>query len=181
VNKRAATSQMLCGLPVFFLSQFGCKMKSGNPYASSYQDLLVYQKARKLASEIFQISRSFPREEMYALTDQMRRSSRSIGAQIAEAWGKRGYPKHFISELSDANSEQYETQHWIDVALDCGYLDPAVAAELSERCRETGRLLYGIAQKADQFCQKPPGIADEAAPYLFGVDPEDSILLDESE
>jgi four helix bundle protein len=145
-------------------------MKSGNPYANSYQDLLVYQKARELASLIYQVSRSFPKEEMYALTDQMRRSSRSIGAQIAESWAKRGYPKHFISKLSDANSEQYETQHWIDIALDCAYLEPDQAQKLKERCQEIGRLLAGVVQKADLFCQKPPGVAEEPASYDFDID-----------
>lgn len=75
------------------------------------------------------------------MTSQIRRSSRSIGAQIAEAWGKRRYEKHFISKLTDADSEQYETQHWIDTAMDCGYLNAEQATELNKKCREIGRLL----------------------------------------
>ena len=75
----------------------------------SFRDLLVYQKARKLAQDIFVLTKAFPKEETYALTDQIRRSSRSIGAQIAEAWGKRRYEKHFISKLTDADGEQQET------------------------------------------------------------------------
>jgi four helix bundle protein len=80
------------------------------PYVKSFRELLVYQKARHMAREIFQITKMFPQEEMYALTDQMRRSSRSTGAQIAEAWVKRRYEKHFLSKLTDADGEQQETQ-----------------------------------------------------------------------
>ena len=82
-------------------------------YAKSFRELEVYKLSRELAGEIFQISKSFPKEETYSLTDQIRRSSRSIGAQIAEAWAKRRYEKHFISKLTDADGEQQETQHWL--------------------------------------------------------------------
>ena len=85
-------------------------------YAKSFRDLLVYQKARQLAQEIFQVTSTFPREEMFSLTDQIRRSSRSIGAQIAEAWAKRRYERHFLSKLTDADGEQQETQHWLETA-----------------------------------------------------------------
>ena len=72
-------------------------------YVQSFRDLEVYKVSRKLSKEIFDISKSFPREEMYSLTDQVRRSSRSVVAQIAEAWGKRKYEKHFFSKLTDAD------------------------------------------------------------------------------
>ncbi|HEX8060266.1 MAG TPA: four helix bundle protein, partial [Cyclobacteriaceae bacterium] len=85
-------------------------------HASNFRELEVYKVSRMLAAEIFNMSKKFPKEEMYSLTDQMRRSSRSIGAQIAEAWGKRRYINHFISKLTDADGEQYETQHWIETA-----------------------------------------------------------------
>jgi four helix bundle protein len=75
-----------------------------------------------VSRRFFELSKSFPAEERFSLTDQGRRSSRSIGAQIAEAWAKRGYEKHFVSKLTDADGEQQETQHWVDAALDCGYL-----------------------------------------------------------
>jgi four helix bundle protein len=91
-------------------------------HAQSFRDLVVYRKARAVAKRMFEISKGFPREETYSLTDQVRRSSRSIGAQIAEAWSKRRYEKHFVSKLTDADGEQQETQHWIDLAHDCGYL-----------------------------------------------------------
>jgi four helix bundle protein len=92
------------------------------PYAESFRDLVVYKKARQLSLEIFQITKTFPKEEMFSLTDQIRRSSRAIGAQIAEAWAKRRYEKHFASKLTDADAEQQETQHWLATAADCGYL-----------------------------------------------------------
>jgi four helix bundle protein len=85
-------------------------------HASSFKDLIVYQKSRVVSRSVFSLTKSFPKEETYALTDQIRRSSRSIGAHIAEAWAKRRYEKHFISKLTDADGEQMETQHWISEA-----------------------------------------------------------------
>jgi four helix bundle protein len=85
-------------------------------YVESFRDLEVYKFSRLLSKEIFELTKSFPKEEMYSMTDQVRRSSRSIGAQIAEAWGKRRYEKHFVSKLTDADGEQLETQHWIELA-----------------------------------------------------------------
>ncbi len=128
---------------------------------SSFRDLLVYQKARKLAQEIFQSTKAFPKEEMFALTDQIRRSSRSIGAQIAEAWAKRRYEKHFISKLTDADGEQQETQHWIDTAQDCGYWNTTTATNLHQKCEEIGRLLGGMLEKADIFWSEPANVLRE--------------------
>ena len=85
-------------------------------HAQSFRDLHVYQQARRVAKQVFELTRGFPKEERYSLTDQVRRSSRSVGAQIAEAWAKRRYKKHFVSKLTDADGEQQETQHWIDSA-----------------------------------------------------------------
>lgn len=121
-------------------------------HANSYRELVVYQKARTLAQSIFKITKAFPKEEMYSLTDQIRRSSRSIGAQIAEAWGKRRYEKHFISKLSDADAEQLETQHWIIIAQDCGYLTHEQFEILNQKLSEIGRMLYSMMKKAKQFC-----------------------------
>ncbi len=123
-------------------------------HAESFRDLIVYQKARKVASRIFEITRGFPKEEMYSLTDQIRRSSRSIGAQIAEAWVKRRYEKHFVSKLTDADGEQLETQHWIDTAMDCGYLDDAQAVDLNDELSKIGRMLNSMIKKSEQFCGK---------------------------
>lgn len=90
--------------------------------------------------------------ERFSLTDQIRRSSRAIGAHIAEAWGKRRYERHFVSKLTDADAEQMETQHWIDVASDCGYLSTEDAQELLADLSDTGRLLQGMIDKAASFC-----------------------------
>jgi len=122
-------------------------------HANSFRELLVYRKSRAVAREIFEITRNFPKDEMYFLTDQVRRSSRSVGAQIAEAWAKRPYEKHFISKLSDADGEQQETQHWIETAADCGYLSHTQAAEYLEKYAEIGRLLGGMMAKAKLFCE----------------------------
>ena len=145
------------------------------PYAESFRDLIVYQKTKELAQEIFRRTASFPKEEMYSLTDQIRRSSRSIGAQIAEAWAKRRFEKHFISKLTDADAEQQETQHWIDMALDCDYLSPEQAAELRKTCKEVGRLLNGMMTKADMFCGSPGKAIRETGNEFF-VDVEDSVI-----
>lgn len=92
------------------------------PFARSFKDLAVYHKARRLCRTVFKITKRFPKEEAYSLTDQWRRAARSIGAQISEAWAKRRYPAHFASKLSDADGEQMETQHWTIVAFDDGYI-----------------------------------------------------------
>lgn len=95
--------------------------------------LRVYQNARLVAMELFQLSKSFPPEEKYSLTDQMRRSSRSVCANIAESWMKRHYPASFVSKLSDALGEANETWTWIEFAADCGYLKADLAAGLKAK------------------------------------------------
>ncbi|MGA2489927.1 MAG: four helix bundle protein [Anaerolineales bacterium] len=136
-------------------------------HAESFRDLLVYQKARELQNEVFLISRAFPKEEKFALSDQIRRSSRSIGANIAEAWAKRRYEAHFVSKLTDADGEQYETQHWIETTVECGYLDPAKGIALIEKCKQVGRLLGGTMEKADLFCGKPTkGLREDGNEYV---------------
>ena len=137
------------------------------PHANSFRDLIVYQKAKALAKDIFEVSKRFPKEEMYSLTDQIRRASRSIGAQIAEAWAKRRYVKHFVSKLTDADGEQNETQHWLDTAKDCNYIKDQETAALLNQCKEIGRLLGGMMEKAEQFCSESPNvIRDETAEYF---------------
>lgn len=126
---------------------------SGNlPYVQSYRNLTSYQYAVDLADQIFQVSLSFPKEETYSLTDQIRRSSRSVGAQIAEAWGKRRYIKHFISKITDAYSETYETAHWLFMAYRCNYLSEEEYNRLSNTCHQLTQLLGGMISKADKFC-----------------------------
>jgi four helix bundle protein len=143
-------------------------------YATSFRDLLVYQKARQLSLEIFRLTKRFPREEAYSLTDQIRRSSRSVGAQIAEAWAKRRYEKHFISKLTDSDGEQQETQHWVEIALDCGYISQEEAKVLLEKCGEVGRLLGGVIAKADQFCNPSLYQSQEEQAKYFATSPLDT-------
>ena len=123
-------------------------------HADSFKDLEVYKRAKELSNIIFEETKSFPKEEKYSLTDQIRRSSRSIGAQIAESWGKRRYVNHFISKLTDADAEAYETQHWLNVSLQCKYLELKLFNELTIKCIEIGRMLNSMINKADFFCQK---------------------------
>jgi four helix bundle protein len=117
-----------------------------------FRELEVYKLCRQLSKEIFDISKSFPKEEMYSLTDQIRRASRSTGAQIAEAWGKRKYEKHFVSKLTDADGEQLETQHWIDSALDCSYISQETASSLLNRYVSVGDMLDSMMRKSKWFC-----------------------------
>jgi four helix bundle protein len=141
-------------------------------YARSHRELIVYQKARALAREIFEITRQFPREESYSLTDQVRRSSRSVGAQVAVAWAKRAYEKHFISMLTDADGEQHETQHWIEIARDCGYISDDQSTFLLEKCREIGRLLGSMIDKAALFCNPSARTIHETSGEYFTLEPD---------
>lgn len=128
-------------------------------YAKSYKELDVYKLPCQLSKDIFQISKEFPKGEMYSLIDQIRRSSRSVGAQIAEAWAKRRYEKRFISKLTDADGEQQETKHWIDTASDCGYLSDEAVKDLSVRYESVGRMLNSMISKSHLFCFKKPTTA----------------------
>ena len=136
-------------------------------YAKSFKDLLVYQKSREVTRLVFKLSKAFPREEMYSLTDQMRRAARSVGAQIAEAWAKRQYEKHFVSKLTDADAEQMETQHWVGEALDCGYISPADATQLTSGLEEIGRMLNSMIEKSNSFCGQPGSALREPETEYF--------------
>ena len=121
-------------------------------FAKVYSELDVYKLSRQLSNEIFNLSKKFPKEETYSLTDQIRRSSRSIGAQIAEAWAKRKYEKHFISKLTDADGERQETQHWIETALDCTYISQEVSTKLLKQYISVGNMINSMINKSDSFC-----------------------------
>ena len=121
-------------------------------YVRSYRELDVYLKADAVAKKVFELSVRFPVEERFALTDQVRRSSRSVGAHIAEAWGKRRYRRYFINKLSDAAAEQLETEHWLHTAAACGYISVGEKDELTEKLAEVGMMLHSMIQKADRFC-----------------------------
>jgi four helix bundle protein len=140
-------------------------------HAESFRGLVVYQKATTVSRQIFEISKRFPKEETFSLTDQIRRAVRSIGAQIAEAWAKRRYEKHFVSKLSDADAEQMETQHWLSEAHACGYIESAQSEALVAELEQIGRMLNSMMEKSHLFCgQKPNMIREEEGEYLV---PED--------
>jgi four helix bundle protein len=116
-----------------------------------HRDLKVYQLAYKLAMDIFKTSKVFPKEEKYSLTDQIRRSSRSIAANIAEGFRKRQYPKMFVSKLADADGEAAETQVWLDFARDSEYMSPELHAELVKGYEEVGKMLGTMMSMPEKF------------------------------
>ena len=126
-------------------------MKEKLPFAENFRDLIVYKKAESLAKDIYKESKSFRKEEAYSLTNQIRRSSRSVGAQIAEAWGKRKYLKHFVAKLTDAEAELNETEHWIETAQKCGYISSLSRDKLKKECSDIRKLIGGMISKADSF------------------------------
>ncbi|SER93132.1 four helix bundle protein [Pedobacter rhizosphaerae] len=117
-------------------------------------DLLAYKKGFNLAMEIFHISKRFPAEERYSLTDQIRRCSRSVCANLAEAYRKRKYPNHFISKLSDSDTENGETQTWLAFALACGYITQEEFELLNNQAEEVARLLVYMMNNAEKFLIK---------------------------
>jgi four helix bundle protein len=124
-----------------------------------YKDLRVFQLSYKLAMDIFEITKTFPKEEKFSLTDQIRRSSRSVPANIAEAWKKRSYPKMFVSKIIDAAGESGETEVWLDIAKDASYMSIEEHKGMMEGYDEVNRMLYGMAEKPEKFCPKPIKIA----------------------
>jgi four helix bundle protein len=120
---------------------------------NGYRDLIVFQKAYKVAMEIFETSTSFPKEEKYSLTDQMRRSSRSIPANIAESWAKRIYPKVFVNKLADALGEENETEVWLDLSRDCQYITPEKHTYFIEKYDEVRRMLISMINSHEKFCK----------------------------
>jgi four helix bundle protein len=117
-----------------------------------YRDLKVYQLAYELALEIQNITKTFPKEEKYSLVDQIRRSSRSVPTNLAEAWKKRRYEKAFISKLIDCAGEAGETEVWLDFSKDFGYLNEKKYSELIDKYDEVNRMLYGMMDKSEKFC-----------------------------
>lgn len=118
----------------------------------SWRELEVYQNAFALQQDIFRVSKSWPREEAYSLTDQIRRSSRSVGACVSESWAKRRYPAHFLSKLTDSDGELQETLHWLDTAQACEYLDPDAATAFIARAEQIGRQLGSMMNNHKAFC-----------------------------
>ena len=134
-------------------------------YVKHFRDLEVYKRQRELSKLVFECSKKFPKEEKYSLTDQIRRSSRSIGAQIAEAWGKRRYSKHFVSKLTDADGEQLETQHWAMESFDANYLDQGQFDSIIGLCEEIGRMVNSMIRMSDSFSGDEGVLREVSATY----------------
>jgi len=122
----------------------------------SHRELTVYQLAFVLAMRIYELTKAFPREERYGLTDQIRRSSRSVCAQLAEAWRKRQYRGAFISKLTDAVAELAETQTWLQFAAACAYLDERTSTDLSERYEGIAHGIVAMILRVDDWLLPPP-------------------------
>ena len=116
-----------------------------------FKDLKVYQLSYNLAIVIFRLSKDFSKEEKYSLTDQVRRSSRSVPTNVAEAYRKRRYPKHFVSKLTDSDAECSETLVWVDFALDCGYINSDQHQYFNQKYDEVGNMLGSIIQSPEKF------------------------------
>jgi four helix bundle protein len=119
---------------------------------SSFKELIVYKKAHKLAMDIFEVSKTFPKEEKFSLTDQIRRSSRSVSSCIAESWAKRRYIKSFINKLTDSLGEEYETEDWLDYALDCGYITKETYSNLISDYDEVRKMLIAMINNPEKWC-----------------------------
>lgn len=135
----------------------------------THRDLQVYGRAFDAAMQIFELSKEFPREETYSLTDQIRRSSRSVCANLAEAWRKRRYEKAFISKLSDAESEAAETQVWLEFAVKCGYMPRAAAKPLYQAYDSILGTLVGMITHSETWIIPASGqtLHEEPAEYDF--------------
>ena len=123
------------------------------PTSRGFRGLRVYQLAFKLAMEIYRESKKFPREELYSLTDQIRRASRSVASNIGEGYRRKLYPKMFVSKMSDADGEGSETQVWIEFAYACGYISAELRLRWLEGYEEIGRMLGGMIAHPEKFCR----------------------------
>ena len=118
----------------------------------TFKDLIVYQKAFEQAMEIFELTKGFPIIEKYSLTDQIRRSSRSVCVNIGEAWRRLRYPAHFVSKLTDADAEATETAIWLDFSLACRYLNPELYKNVAASYEEIGKMLGSMVRSPEKFC-----------------------------
>ena len=123
------------------------------PTSQGFRGLRVYQLAFKLAMEIYKESKKFPREELYSLTDQIRRASRSVASNIGEGYRRKLYPKMFVSKMADADGEGTETQVWIEFAYACGYISAELRLRRIEGYEEIGRMLGGMIAHPERFCR----------------------------
>ena len=116
-----------------------------------FQDLLAYKKSFDLAMRIFEVSKSFPKEETYSLIDQTRRSSRSVTVNISESYRKRKYPKHFVGKLTNSDAENPETQTWLEFSLACKYINEEIFKELTNKSEEVGKLINYMILYPEKF------------------------------
>ena len=133
-------------------------------FAKHFRELRVYRQAFDAAMRIFEISKTWPKEERYSLTDQIRRSSRSVCSNIAEAWRKRRYAAHFISKLSDSDGEAAETQNWLEFALRCGYMTAQDHAELDRTYETICGSLVKMMSEPESWCG-PAQLREEGPVY----------------
>lgn len=117
----------------------------------NFKDLIVYRKAFKLSMDIFEISKRFPQEEKYSLTDQIRRSSRSVCANLAEAYRRRKYPPHFVSKLTDSDTENTETEVWLEFSFACKYTNQSEFQDLIARQQEVGKLIGDMIKYPEKY------------------------------
>ena len=117
-----------------------------------FKDLIGYRKAYELAMEVFHTSKQFPPEEKFSLTSQIRRCSRSVCTNLAEAYRRRIYPSHFVANLTDCEAENTETEVWIDFAKDCGYINLEIQKDWHHRNAEVRKLIYYMINNPDKFC-----------------------------
>jgi four helix bundle protein len=134
--------------------------------AKSFRDLNVYREARETAKQIFELSREFPSDERYSLTDQIRRSSRAVKAMIAEAWGRRRYKAVFVNKLDEALGESTETQSWLDDARDARYLSGEEFNALDSKYISIGQMLSRMIDRSDDFCKHSPATDYRAIPRV---------------
>jgi len=121
---------------------------------SGFRSWAAYQKSFSLASSLFRMSMTFPKAERYSMTDQVRRSSRSVAANLAECYGRRRYKKHFLSKLADCMAENFETQVWLDFALDAKYITEETYVSYRDASEQVGKLLTYMERNPDRFLAK---------------------------
>jgi len=132
-----------------------CEKKlHGEIVNQSFKDLIVYKKAFDLAMDIFRLTQSFPKDEIYSLARQIRRSSRSVCSNLAEGYRKRLYEAHFISKISDADMENSEAQVWLDFALACEYITQEIYEDLLDKSEEVGRMLNYMIEHPGKYRKK---------------------------
>jgi len=124
-----------------------------NTYAKNVKGLNVYNQAFRAAMEIFELSKTFPKEEKYSLTDQIRRASRSVCSNLAESWYKRRYVAAFINKITDSTQEAGETQTWLEFSLSCGYCTEEEYLKLNKEYEQIIAQLLTMIQKANSFCK----------------------------